>query len=200
MLAASRMNTNELQKLFIAFREQCIWIRCCYNTYHTLYESNDRTKRILIDSAPIFFDDLNSILREFILLQICKITDPAETAGHKNLTVESLNIELCNHNLMTQEISDFSAGLSHYRDLVIEVRNKLIGHLDRETVLNDVPIGGHAKEDDIKFFEDLQGYNDAVGNGVDVGLLDFRTNAGSGDVFDLMKTLKHGIYRLESNR
>ena len=192
------MNTNELQKLFIAFREQCIRIRCCYNTYHALYESDDRTKRILIDSAPIFFYDLSYILTEYVHMQVCKITDPAETAGHKNLTVESLNIELCNHNLMTQEISNFSAGLSHYRDLVIEPRNKLIGHLDRETVLNDVPIGGHAKEDVIKFFEDLQGYNDAVGNGVGVGPSDFQ--AVSGDVIDLIRVLKRGIYRLESNQ
>ena len=184
------MNTTTLQTLFLAFRKECIWLRNCYNTYLSLYESDERTTKALNDSAHLFFQDLNRILIEYVLLQVCKITDPAETAGHKNLTFEGLNAELCNDGLMTQEIADLSAGLSHYRELVKDARNKLLGHLDRETILNDQPIGKHAEEEATEFFSRLQGYVDAVGNAIGVGPLDFQAIPGSGDVLDLIKVLK----------
>ena len=100
------MSTSELEKLFVKFQEQCVWLRICYNTYHALYESGARTKKTLGDSAPWFFHDLNTILIEYVHIQICKITDPAEIGRRKNLTVESLNAKLLECNLMTKEISD----------------------------------------------------------------------------------------------
>ena len=167
------MSTSELEKLFVNFREQCVWLRICYNTYHALYESGACTEKTLRDSAPWFFDDLNTILIEYVRIQICKITDPAEIGCRKNLTVESLNAKLRKRNLMTKEISDLSDNLLYYRSLIKEARNKLHSHLDLETVLNDESIAGHSKEEKNKFFSDLQDYNDAVGNAIGVGPLDF---------------------------
>jgi len=183
------MKQTKLQELFLGFRDQCIWLRCCYNTYLALYESGDCTKKVLQASAPEFFRDLNDILIEYVLLQICKITDPAESAGRKNLTFEGVNTVLGEDDLMTNEIAEFSCGLSHYRELVKDSRNKLISHLDRETVLNGLTIGEHPEEEVKAFFECLQGYVNAVGNAVGVGPLDFRTAAGPGDVLDLIRTL-----------
>ncbi len=183
------MKQTELEELFLGFREQCIWLRCCYNTYSALYESGERTKEVLQASAPIFFRDLNEILIEYVLLQICKIMDPAEIAGRKNLTFEHVNTALQDNHLMTDEIARFSCGLSRYRKLVKDGRNRLIAHLDKESVLNGLPIGEHPEEEVTAFFESLQGYVDAVGNAVGVGPLDFRTTAGAGDVVDLIRTL-----------
>ena len=175
--------------MFLAFREQCIWLRCCYNTYSALYESGDDTKKALQDTAAIFFGDLNTILIEYVLLQVCKITDPAEIAGRKNLTVERVNAGLRDAGQMTDEIARLSDGLLRYRRLVKDSRNKVISHLDEETVLNGFPIGEHTEEEVSAFFENLQGYVDAVGNAVGVGPLDFRTSSGAGDVLDLIKTV-----------
>ena len=183
------MKQTELQEFFSCFREQCIWLRCCYNTYLALYESGDCIKEVLQASAPVFFHELNKILIEYVLLQICKITDPAERGGHKNLTFEGVNTALEENGLMSKEIADFSSGLSRYRDLVKDSRNKLISHLDRESVLKGLPIGEHPEEEVTAFFESLQGYVDAVGNAVGVGPLDFQTTAGAGDVVDLIRTL-----------
>ena len=187
------MEPTELQKMFLAFREQCIWLRCCYNTYSALYESGDETKELLAASASIFFGDLNTILIEYCLLQVCKITDPEESTGRKNLTFEHLNATLRAANRMTDEITLFSTGLSRYRELVKVGRHRLISHLDKNTVLEGQAIGGHAQEEVTAFFKSLYGYVDAVGNAVDVGPLDFRTSAGAGDVVDLIKTLRRGL-------
>lgn len=187
------MKQNDLQELFLAFREQCIWLQCCYNTYSALYESEDETKEVLQASAAIFFRDLNSILIEYVLLQVCKITDPDESQGRKNLTFEHVNAALRDAHRMTDEITLFSCGLSRYRKLVKDGRNRLISHFDKESVLKGLPIGEHAEEEVTAFFESLYGYVDAVGNAIDVGPLDFQTTAGDGDVLDLIKTLRKGL-------
>ena len=192
------MSTSELEKLFVKFQKQCVWLRICYNTYHALYESGARTEKILRDSAPWFFHDLNTILIEYVHIQICKITDPAEIGRRKNLTIESLNAKLLECNLMTKEISDLSDNLLYYRSLIINARNKLHSHLDLETVLNDESIAGHSKEKKDKFFSDLQDYNDAVGNAIGVGPLDFSASPCQGDVFDLIKVLKRGVLGIQA--
>jgi len=183
------MKPTELQEMFLAFREQCIWLRCYYNTYSALCESRDETKELLAASASIFFDYLNAIFSEYSWLQVCKITDPEESSGRKNLTFEHLNATLRDANRMTDEITFFSAGLSRYRELGKGGRNKFISHLDKETVLKGQAIGVQVQEEVTVFFEILYGYVDAVGNAVDVGPLDFRASAG--DVIDLIKTLKN---------
>jgi hypothetical protein len=179
-----------IQEMFKAFREQCIWLQCCYNTYSALYESGAETDKLLFDSASLFFHDLNNILIEYCWLQVCKITDPEGKGKRKNLTAESVNSALSNANLMTEEIFKYSEGLFRYRNLIKGGRNKVISHLDKESVLDNQIIGGHAKEEVTAFFENLYGYVDAVGNATGVGPLDFRAVPGPGDAHDLIIMLR----------
>ena len=184
------MEQIDIRQLFLAFRSQCIQLRTCYNTYTALYESGETVKIIMNSSAPVFFQDLNGILIEYIMLQVCKITDPAKTGGKPNLTCLAVNASLEKTGLMTDEITSHSRGIMEYRKLVKDARNKLISHADLNTVLSGLTLGEHSKEDVEKFFECLQGYTDAVGNTIGVGPLDFRVTAGSGDVLDLIKILR----------
>ena len=138
----------------------------------------------------MFFQDINNILIEYIVLQVCKITDPSESAGHTNLTVEGINADLLELELMTDEIADNAKGLLHYRELVKEARNKVISHLDRNTVLAGLELGEHSREEVGRFFECLYGYVDTVGTVVGVGPLDFKTTSGKGDALDLIRALR----------
>ena len=98
-LESDTIPVNDLQKTFEAFRGQCIWLQCCFNTFQDLYESDDETGELLHSTAAHFFHDLNEILREYVILQVCKLTEEAETKaktnGHANLSVEGMNAELC---------------------------------------------------------------------------------------------------------
>ena len=181
---------GDLQKTFEAFREQCIWLRCCFNTFQDLYETDDETSELLHSTAAHFFHDLNEILREYVILQVCKLTDRAETNGHANLSVEGMNADLCRYGLMTDEIRGHASELLRYREIVKDSRNKIISHLDRKAILDGLPIGEHSAEEVSCFFENLQKYADAVGIGVGVGPSDFQSARGKGDVLDLIMTLK----------
>ena len=185
------IRTDKIREVFLAFREQCIWLQCCYNTYCQFFESDDETTNLLETTAHLFFHDLNNILIEYILLQVCKITDPAESFGRANLTVETINADLHEQGLMTDEIDANASGLLRYRELIKEARNRVISHLDRNTVLAGLEIGEHSRQEVERFFECLYGYVDAVGTVLGVGPLDFKVTSGKGDALDLIKALKH---------
>lgn len=176
--------------VFLAFREECIWLRNCYNTYCHLFEGSEESSNALRKAAAQFFTDLNRILIEYIVLQVCKITDPAESFGHPNLTVAQLDARLQQTGLMTSQILRHSQGIVSYRAIVNDMRNKLVSHLDLATVLGGKTLGAHAAGRVHEFFEDIQQYCDEVGRATGIGPLDFRTQAGAGDVVDLIMRLR----------
>ncbi len=181
---------NNIAKIFFAFREQCIWLRCCYNTYATLYESGPQTKEVLSKTANIFFHDLNIILIEYCWLQMCKVTDPAKTIGNDNLTIKHINGLLDNMGIMTDEIRQHSGKIHEYRNIIEQARHKVISHLDKDTILAGKDIGEHSPEAVNDFFVNLQRYVDAVGILLGIGPLDFSVTVGKGDVIDLISKLK----------
>ena len=184
------MNTPALQKSFRLFREECIWLRCCYNTYHGLYESGSEVTDILSSVAKIFFGDLNRILIEYCWLQICKITDPAKSQGRENLTMKHIDSLLAENGLMTDKIKCCSQSILRYSEQLRTARNRLVSHLDKQSVMNGSPIGQHGRDEVEAFFEHLQEYVDAVGTTVGVGPLDFRASSGPGDVTDFLRKLR----------
>lgn len=144
-------------------------------------------------TAPHFFRDLNSILIEYCILQICRLTDPARSCGSENLTVNRINEMLKDENKLTLRISEASNGIASYRDLIVDSRKKIISHADKNVVLSGATLGEHQQEDVTLFFQNLYRYVDEVGNTIRVGPLDFRSTYGSGDVLDLIRYLKAGL-------
>ncbi len=77
-----------------------------------------------------------------------------------------------------------------YRDLIKEPRNRLISHLDTETIIAGTEIGGHDTSEVTAFFSNLQAYCDEVGRAVGEGPLDFQWSPGTGDALDLLGVLE----------
>ena len=185
---------HNLKDEFIAFRKQCIWFRCCYNTYHTLFESGQYTTRLLENAAVLFFADLNIIFIEYCWLQICKLTDPASSQGRDNLTIKYFHKKLADLGLMTPAINESAKAIFAYRELLKTGRNRLVSHLDKETVLLGNDVGVHRAEDVEAFLLQLQIYVDLVAGAVGDGPCDFSSTAGEGDVTDLLLILKQALH------
>jgi hypothetical protein len=184
------MATLKQQDEFTAFLESCIWLQNCFNTFNHLYNSGKETEETLRRVAPLFFEDLNSILQEYFFLQIRKITDPANTRGRDNLTIQNINEDLVRSGLMSQEILDLSARILAYRDILSDMSNRVIAHADKETAFRPDYVGTHSESDLNSFMSDMHSYTDAVGIVLGVGPLDYRVQAGPGDVLDLIRALK----------
>ena len=188
------MSASTIQTDFLVIRDQCIWTTKCYNNFNDLYE-DDQTLDLLRYSAAWFFHDMNIILQEYCLLQVGKLTDPVRSMGRENSTIPNLDARLQAESLWIPEIADLSAKIMRYRDIIKDSRNRVIAHADKETFLQNLTVGAHAKQDMQDFFENLNAYTDAVGNVLGVGALCYKTCAATGDVTDLISLLGHAHCR-----
>ena len=184
------MTYSQHQREFNAFRDACVWLRNCFNIYNHLYDSGEETEKTLLCVAPLFFDDLQKILQEYFFLQVRKITDPAFMGRRANLSVPYIDQVLASAGLSSPEISRLSASVLAYRGTTLDIVNRVAAHSDHFTVLAGADVGAHPEAELVKFMESLQSYTDLVGAALGVGPLDYRTQAGPGDVIDLVRALK----------
>ena len=148
-----------------AFCSFCVSLRSTYRHFQILFEEGGDLRRQLIqDTAPVLFGDLNRMLIEHLILQICKITDPEESFGRKNLTVKFLinNSNFSNAAGELPKLRQLADSIGAFRDKIVIARNKLIGHLDRVSVLDGSPLGGADKDSWGKFWLDLQEFTQVL--------------------------------------
>jgi transcriptional regulator with XRE-family HTH domain len=143
-----------------SFCNFCVSLRSIWRHHQILFEGTDLKRDLLQRIAPTFFGDINGLLIEHIILKICQITDPEESVGRKNLTIKFL-----------MKNSDFSAvpgeysklkrlgdSMHAFRTKIVPARNRLIGHLDRESVLLGQPLGDAEPIVWNQFWLDLQDF------------------------------------------
>ena len=183
------MTQDALQEEFTKLRNEAIWLRHTVNTFNDLFDSGPQTKRILNESAALFFADLNRMMQEYAILLVCRLTGPAESFRKANLSTQRFTKLMRNERRLTPEIERLDASLTAYGELLKPARNKIVAHSDLEVHVNSTALGAHGEEDMVEFFENLQAYFDAVGNAIGVGPLDFRHAPGPGDVIDLVRKL-----------
>jgi len=142
-----------------AFCSFCVSLRSTYLHFQILFEEGGELRRQLVQStAPVFFGDLNQMLIEHLILQICKITDPEESFRQKNLTIKFLinNSDFSSAAEESQKLRSLADSIHAFRDKIVIARNKLIGHLDRVSVLDGNSLGGTDKDSWGQFWLDLQ--------------------------------------------
>ena len=141
-----------------AFRDFCVLLRSMWRHHQILFEGSDLQRELMQSIAPTFFGDLNRLLIEHLILQICKITDPEESRGRPNLTVSFLvkNSDFFGAPLELGRVKQLSARLHAFRDKIVPARNKMIGHIDRDFALRGKPLGAAPMSDWNWFWLDLQ--------------------------------------------
>lgn len=143
------------------FTNVCVYMRSTYRHFRILFkEGADLRRELLQGIAPIFFGDLNVMLIEHLILQICKITDDEESLGRKNLTVKFLidNSDFPAGGEELEKLKRVGDSLHAFRKKIVPARNKLIGHLDRNTVHDGKPLGAADDDSWHQFWLDLQDF------------------------------------------
>jgi hypothetical protein len=144
-----------------AFCAYCVSLRSLFCHFLILFEEGADLRRDLLKIvAPTFFGDLNLILREHLILQICKITDPEQSQGNKNLTVKFLinNSDFSAAPLQLDKLKQLSDSMHAFREKIVPARNKFIGHLDRHSVHDGKALGAADKKEWNQFWLDLQDF------------------------------------------
>jgi AbiU2 len=143
-----------------AFSSTCVSLRAFWCHFEIIFEGEDLKRELLQSISHTFFKDLNILLIEHLILQICKITDPEETMGRKNLTVKFLlqNSDFSTASNDQNDLKRLSDSMHNFRAKIVPARNRLIGHLDRESVLFGQSLGGADQSEWYQFWLDLQGF------------------------------------------
>ncbi len=142
----------------------CVHLRSVWRHYEILFEEGELRRTLLHRVAPTFFGDLNQVLIEQLVLQICRLTDPAVTNGRTNLTLDYVLQEVDFTGAPEQQAraTALRDSIKVFRSKVVPARNRLIGHLDRDAVIAGVPLGGASEAEWTQFWEDLDQFLNLV--------------------------------------
>ena len=200
MTTVHLMTLDNVQYEFEKLLDEAIWLCQIVNTFNHLFDSGPDTQELLRKSASLFFDDLNRLMHEYVILLVCRLTGPACTAGKDNLTTQRITTLLREKGNITTEIEELDANLSNYGKLLKPARDKIVAHSDLQVYTELTALGGHEKQIMTEFLDNVQRYFDAVGNVIGVGSLDFRHTPGKGDVIDLLRQLRKANDSVISSR
>jgi len=140
------------------FADHCVLMRSIYLHGKILFEESTRREKTLMSrAANIFFSDLNRVLIEYVILQVCKITDPAQDARkNDNLTIAFLldryGFDLADLKLLNERCEKLRA----FREKLLPARNKRISHFDRNAAIGDFVLGAASTEEWDEFWLNLQ--------------------------------------------
>src|SRR5687768_1382998 len=126
---------SELGSSFATLHRKLIELHMVWQQYRQLFGSDPETVALLNRTAGLFFKIAQDEIWDSVLLGISRMTDPPETRGKKNLTINSLPI-LIGDPALRQELEDLCAAALDQASFAREHRNKRIAHQDHGYVTN----------------------------------------------------------------
>lgn len=141
------------------FADYAVYVRSVYMHGRTLYETaDDADKAVMERTAPVFFGDLNKVLIEYVILQVCKITDPAkDVRGNENHTTAFFvaAADFLSEPDKGHRLAELHASMQRLRAKLKPARDKVISHLDRNAALSKTIMGAASNEEWSQFWRDL---------------------------------------------
>ena len=176
-----------------AFCEECVWARSIRTHFATLFEFNEPRRELLSEVANIFFHDLNRIFIDYILLQQCKLTDPASSGKDKDNLTTNYILELEWSDQTRQILSARNAELMEFRGKIVDARRKLIAHLDLSARLQPLGLGEFSEMEEARFWSALQEFVNVAHSEAIGGPYEIEAAMQDGDVESLIHCLKEGL-------
>lgn len=153
----------ELKHTIKEFCDQCVTAKIIYNEYISLFESNENRLKLFEEVAINFFHDLQDMFIKCIIQNICNLTDPGHSRN-ENLTVKYI-IEKIGPDVSEKlGLDDLSEKIHTFRNYIVSARNKIISHLDRNTVLQHRTLGAFPEGEIDKFWNALEEFVDRLYN------------------------------------
>jgi len=180
------------------FIDHCVILRGFWSHYQTLFQGSDLKRELLQNTANTFFRDLNQMLIEHLILQICKLTDPESTMGERNLTIQFLvkNADFSASPRELAKLTTIAARILAFRKRILPARNKLISHLDLNAALGRKSLGRAPIATWLTFWLDLQDFVAIMYRRYVSARATFYLNGvgGMSDADLLVKALKESAY------
>jgi hypothetical protein len=145
----------EPKDILTGFALQCARLQIDHDLWVDLFESGQGRIDLFKEAASIFFEDLARLIRESLIIQFCRITDPPASRSQTNLTTNYLlKMDLWPADIR-QKLADVNSRLMCFRNYVEPARNKILAHPDLRVALDKVKLGEFPAGADREFLKDL---------------------------------------------
>lgn len=124
-----------LGELYCLLAKELVWLHYSWSEYRVLYGTSEDTIQVLNSAAPRFFYYLDYFMWHDVLLHICRLTDPAVTAGHENLTLARLPSVIPDTELRGEVDTLIKAAQSKSK-FARDWRNRHLAHTDLKKAKN----------------------------------------------------------------
>lgn len=159
--------------------------------HRTLFDDNPRDAELTTGPARMFFARLSVLTQEYSLQQIAKLHDPAVQQGRVNLTIDYI-VRFGAWDAATRmALAERQAELDAFAKLIKPARNRVLSHIDLETILCSEAPGGFEEDADRRYFEVLEQFVNTVHDLTVGGPLPFCKTV-EGDVFMFLKEFRGG--------
>lgn len=146
------------------FKDHCVFLRSVYLHDQVLFKNSDQEDTAIMTMImPIFFGDLAVVPNQFLILEVCKITDPPQGQAKKgsqrpdNHTIDFL-LDYYKQTLSQcarDRLIPLRDSIHEFRDKILNARHKLFGHSDREAIKAGEPLTNIDQADWDRFWTDL---------------------------------------------
>jgi hypothetical protein len=180
------------------FVDHCVILRAFWIHYETMFDGSDLKRELLESTAQKFFRDLNLMLIQHLILQICKLTDPESTTGRRNLTVQFLikNADFSASPHELAKLKKIAAQIDAFRMRILPARHKFISHLDLDAALGRKSLGGASIVAWRRFWLDLRDFLAIMYKRYVDSRVTFYLDGigGMSDASEVLKALKESTY------
>ncbi len=130
---------SELGRLAHELRDQLSWLERKWAEFEELYMKGEGRIELLNRAASNFFYFLQQLMYEDAMLHLARLTDPAKTNSHENLTVLQLAVAVPDPKFQAK-VDDATRDVLTKCQFARDWRNKKIAHSDLKVFR-----AGHAK-------------------------------------------------------
>ncbi len=118
-------------------KQEVIWLHADWRIYRQLFGHSPERIKLLNACSRFLFFVFERVLREKVQLSFTKLTDPARSVGHDNLSLWQLQnrIEESSDLEFSTRLKEILEDLNIKCEVFRTRRNKQIAHLDLETAI-----------------------------------------------------------------
>lgn len=181
------------RKVVLEFCAACVWAKSIRNHFAVLFESGERRLELLGEVARTFFHDLNQVLIEYILLQQCKLVDPANSGAGKDNLSSNYIATLTWQPETAAALERANTRLKSFHATISKARSKLIAHADLTSYIEGVGASTFTKEAEEDFWRALQEFVHAAHAEAVGGPFEIDAAMPDGDANSLIRCLVEAV-------
>ncbi len=118
---------HPLGDLYFAIWKELAWLHLKWKDYRDLFADSQETIDLLSEGAPDFFDNLQCMMWEDVLLHLCRLTDPVKSAGKDTLTVRRISESIPDQQLKDRVASQ-AENAKNKTQFARDWRNRWLAH------------------------------------------------------------------------